>query len=174
MAQTAAERQATYRKRHPEKAEEYKKSGGSRRSAKKFRDTHGSNPISIGGTPEYIEYRKSERYLKSYLNGHLKRKYGITLDEYNVMFEAQDGKCKICKGTVPNRNWKDGRQQRVTLFVDHCHATGKIRGLLCNKCNVGLAALNDDLDILRSAIDYIISSGKGDIPLGRHDISLTT
>lgn len=72
----------------------------------------------------------------------LKHRYGITLEIYEQMKLQQNGLCKIC-----NREKK--------LFVDHCHKTGKIRGLLCGKCNKGLGHFFDNKDYLKSAIDYL-------------------
>lgn len=55
---------------------------------------------------------------------HLRRTYGISLDHYNLMLFSQNGLCKICKGRT-----------ELSLFVDHCHKTNKVRGLLCITCN---------------------------------------
>lgn len=66
----------------------------------------------------------------------LKCKYGITLDQYNEMVEAQFGVCMIC-GKINNRmNYKTGKPER--LVVDHNHATNKVRGLLCHRCNLAV------------------------------------
>jgi len=72
--------------------------------------------------------------------------YGIEPDEYIAMYNAQNGRCAIC-GKKPTT--KRG------LHVDHCHTTGKVRGLLCHGCNVGLGSLGEDPDILSRAIDYL-------------------
>jgi len=63
---------------------------------------------------------------------HFKRKYGITVEQYNQMLLAQNNTCKICKNTC-----KSGKN----LAVDHCHTTGKVRGLLCATCNVNLGRI---------------------------------
>jgi hypothetical protein len=76
----------------------------------------------------------------------LENKYGITLEDKRIMWKTQDGKCLICKKKLTKS--KD-------CHIDHCHATGKIRGLLCHKCNSLLGCANDDLAILQSAVDYI-------------------
>jgi len=77
----------------------------------------------------------------------LRRKYGITLIDYNRMFEAQNGVCKICK--------KEGVDRAGGLHVDHCHTTKKVRGLLCSKCNRAIGLLCDDTEIFKSAIKYL-------------------
>lgn len=81
-------------------------------------------------------------------NGFLLRKYGITLDDYQEMLAQQEGKCAIC-GSTEAKNFGD------TLVVDHDHATGKVRGLLCGTCNTALGKFRDDPQILRSAICYL-------------------
>ncbi len=85
----------------------------------------------------------------------LKRAYGITLDEYDTMILSQNGVCSICgkEETVVMRG------ARQSLSVDHCHSTNRIRGLLCSKCNRGLGAFGDDIDIMVSAISYLKQCG---------------
>lgn len=74
------------------------------------------------------------------------RKYGIDHAEYNAMLDRQDGKCAICKDKC-----KSGKR----LCVDHDHATGRVRGLLCSRCNTALGSLDDDTTRLQMAIDYL-------------------
>ena len=94
---------------------------------------------------KYFDYeRGSEEYKK---NAYLIYTYGINLKEYNEMINEQNGCCAIC-----------GRHQLElfnTLAVDHCHITGKVRGLLCMDCNVGIGKLKDDIDLLKKSIDYL-------------------
>lgn len=73
----------------------------------------------------------------------LQLKYEITQEDYARMYEAQEGRCKIC-----------GAKEDV-LHVDHCHETGKVRGLLCRGCNTGIGHLKDSVETLRSAIAYL-------------------
>ena len=80
----------------------------------------------------------------------LKKAYGIGYAEYLNMLEAQNGCCAIC-GTNDTGN-------RKAFHVDHCHDTGKIRGLLCGNCNSGIGNLRDDVGLLRRAIDYLEST----------------
>jgi hypothetical protein len=79
---------------------------------------------------------------------HLKRKYNITINEYEEMLLEQDCKCKICKDTDPKR-------PSGVFVVDHCHTTGEVRGLLCDDCNLALGKFKDNEDVLLSAIDYL-------------------
>ena len=79
---------------------------------------------------------------------HLKNKYGITVEQYDEMVEVREGKCDICGGTETHH--RSGR-----MNVDHCHTTGKVRGLLCFRCNTFLGATKDSIDILKKAILYL-------------------
>lgn len=76
----------------------------------------------------------------------LKKKFGIDEDAYSAILAAQDGACKICKNTCVS-----GRR----LAVDHCHSTGKIRGLLCMNCNNALGRAKDSPEILRAMALYL-------------------
>lgn len=85
-------------------------------------------------------------YMKSI---DLKRKYGITLEQYNQMFAAQNGCCAIC-----------GKHQVEFvkgLAVDHNHASGAIRSLLCVNCNLGIGCFRDNIGLLKAAIAYLDS-----------------
>lgn len=92
---------------------------------------------------------ESERDTRS--NSHYKRKYGITVDTYKEMLAEQSGVCAICH--KPESACSKGNI--LPLAVDHCHKTGKVRGLLCNRCNRVLALFDDDIEIMKSAIDYL-------------------
>ena len=80
-------------------------------------------------------------------NNHYLRYYGITLEDYNSMFQEQGGCCAICK----THQLKKKRR----LAVDHCHDSGEVRGLLCQDCNTGIGLLQDSKDILYEAIKYL-------------------
>ena len=73
---------------------------------------------------------------------HLKRRYGITAEDADAMFEAQEGLCAICR-------------IEPAEHVDHDHETGAVRDLLCFNCNGGLGQFKDDLAVLRAAADYV-------------------
>ena len=90
----------------------------------------------------------SKRIHESNRERRLYYKYGITLDDYAEMAESQDYKCAICG---KHHNGDDDR----LLAVDHCHSSGKVRGLLCMQCNVGLGNFNDDTDLIKKAIRYL-------------------
>ena len=81
-------------------------------------------------------------------NKFLQRNYGITSDDYNSMLTEQKGVCAICGN---GNSTKDNKP----LHVDHCHDTGKVRGLLCQKCNTSIGLFNHDVDILQKAVVYL-------------------
>jgi hypothetical protein len=91
----------------------------------------------------YIRQKRKE-HPEIYHERMLKKKYGITLEYFNKLSESQNGLCIIC-GNKPSRK----------LVVDHCHATGKIRGLLCQVCNTGLGMFKDNVGLLNKAISYL-------------------
>lgn len=75
----------------------------------------------------------------------LRKTYGISLADYDRMLKAQKGGCAIC-GRVPRRR---------ALDVDHSHRTGKVRGLLCHRCNRGLAWFGDNPTHFKAAARYL-------------------
>lgn len=79
---------------------------------------------------------------------HLKRHYGMTIADWNVMLEGQNSCCQICKTHIDSCPHKQ-------LMVDHCHATGKVRALLCDFCNTALGKFKDSPQLLREAADYL-------------------
>jgi len=76
----------------------------------------------------------------------LRIKFNISIEEYNQLLDLQNYKCAICQDECPT-----GRQ----LAVDHNHRTGKVRGLLCMECNIGLGKFKDSDDLLIKAISYL-------------------
>ena len=83
-------------------------------------------------------------------NLQFNRRYGISSHDVADIHSRQHGVCAIC-GEPPSDRYKK-------LHVDHCHETGRVRGLLCHECNHGLGKFKDDLDILASATSYLINS----------------
>ncbi len=97
---------------------------------------------------EYSRQRPLERK-----RGYLKRHYGVTLEWYDATLEAQGGVCAVCEGEERKRHNLTG--ETMLLAVDHDHATGTVRGLLCSQCNHGLGNFKDDPALLRAAIAYL-------------------
>jgi hypothetical protein len=81
----------------------------------------------------------------------MRSKYGLTLEQYAVLLEGQDGLCAICH----RKEWALHLGKVKPLAVDHCHETGKIRGLLCSACNTAIGKFEDRIDILVSAQKYL-------------------
>lgn len=91
------------------------------------------------------ELSKQYKHIKK--DKDLQNTYGITLEEYNQMLVKQDCSCKICGISK--------EKLKRALCVDHCHTTGKVRGLLCDTCNRSLGLLKDSVDMLRRAVKYL-------------------
>jgi hypothetical protein len=92
----------------------------------------------------YEHVRRLER------KSRLAKKYGMTLEEYDLRSNEQGGACAICK-------------VRADLHVDHCHVTGEVRGLLCRRCNVGLGFFADDIDRVQAAASYLLGQRLKDV-----------
>ena len=95
----------------------------------------------INKNANYHKDRYGARYKR---NINLQREYGITIDQYEAMVELQEGRCAICE--------KDFGKK---LYVDHCHDTGRVRALLCQKCNSGLGMFDDRADLIDRASAYL-------------------
>jgi hypothetical protein len=81
---------------------------------------------------------------------HLVRKYKVTLEDYARMLAAQDGRCAICLAP-------ESEQFKGVFHVDHCHASGAVRGLLCRGCNHALGVFKDDPALFARAVEYLSS-----------------
>jgi len=95
------------------------------------------------------KYREEENLKRRDRN--LRQLYGVAPEEYESMLSAQSGGCAVCGETNKNRR---------RLYVDHDHETGKVRGLLCHRCNRVLGSVNDSPELLRRLIDYLKRHGK--------------
>ena len=91
--------------------------------------------------------KRRDNYMREY---DLFKSYKISLEEYEKMLKEQNNSCKICESHIDNL--KDKRKKN--FCVDHCHTTGKIRGLLCDSCNKAIGFFNDDISLLKKAILY--------------------
>ena len=113
---------------------------------KKYRKEHyqENKDVYIERVREWAKNNKEARK-----NNILKSKYNITLDDYNKMFDEQTGCCFGCG--------KHQSEIEKPLCVDHCHETGLVRGLLCDKCNCALGFVNDRVDILENLTKYLKS-----------------
>lgn len=90
-------------------------------------------------------YRKNKtRYRDNARRDHLLAKYGMTIEQFDALYELQGGRCAICRVETEKK-----------LNVDHCHNTGRVRGLLCWPCNSSLGKFNEDADLLEAAAKYL-------------------
>ena len=85
---------------------------------------------------------------------HMKRAYGLGFKEYEEMLFNQNGVCAICSGEPPKN------QHKTRLNIDHCHTTGKVRGLLCDACNRAIGLLKDSQDLLEKAKQYLNANAR--------------
>lgn len=126
-----------------------------RNCSKEFEVIHYGRSGGKGvGARFYCSYKCQKRYnsrkyynKEYYWERHIKRAYGITTEDYNKMFEQQNGCCAICN--------KHQSEIKKRLDIDHCHKTNKVRMLLCNPCNNLLGHSKDNPFILRAAARYL-------------------
>lgn len=102
--------------------------------------------------PRAKKYRKPNGHLMEsegyHRNAYLRKRYGISQKDYDKMYSEQSGCCAICG------------KHRKTLFVDHCHTSSLVRGLLCSHCNFGLGHFLDSISNLENAIQYLKKVGQ--------------
>ena len=101
----------------------------------------------------YLKNR--EKCLLRIRKRHLKRKYNISLEEFNQMILDQNNLCAICN--KPESRIHNKTNELQYLSVDHCHKTGKIRKLLCDRCNLMLGKYNDSIELFELAVKYLKS-----------------
>lgn len=123
-----------YQKDHPE---------GTREIRKRWKKNH----------PEETKAHKRKNANKYQKRNNLK-KYGLSIDEYNQMLKKQNNICLICEKEF-------GSTVLSRPNVDHCHKTGIIRGIICGRCNIGIAHFEDNVETLKKAINYLEQSRVG-------------
>lgn len=116
-----------------------------RRACKRWRERH---PGAAYASCKGWEKRNPEKAKANRRKTKLKIHFGLTVSQYDAMLASQDGACAICRETETVRRNKH-------LSVDHCHATGRIRGLLCSKCNTAIGMLRDRPENARAAAEYL-------------------
>ena len=150
-------RTEAWRKRNPEKVRAYGKLWRSLsekkeiilKNKRKYRERH---PEKAREQVRAAVRKNKVRYAVKNFGYWLKERYGITVDQYHEIAGAQKGVCAICKRA---QLCEDKTKFRGRLFVDHCHASGRVRGLLCFKCNVMLGCANDKIEVLLGAVKYL-------------------
>ena len=96
-----------------------------------------------------VYYANNGDKIKDY---KLRKTFGITLEQYREMSRIQNHTCAICKQPETAR---EHRGKLRDLSVDHCHKTGRVRGLLCKEHNMMLGLANDNVDVLKGSIVYL-------------------
>jgi hypothetical protein len=91
----------------------------------------------------------ADRVRLMWQKAHLKCSYGLTPDQVRAMFDRQGGMCAICYA------WLGDKKDERKAHIDHDHATGKVRELLCGSCNRGLGGFYEEPEVMRRAADYI-------------------
>ena len=124
------ENQRRYRANHPEKVKACNKAYREKNRAK----------INAYARIHNKPHPDSRKYA-------LKHCHSMTEEEFNELFAEQKGKCAICG--------KHQSEFKKALHIDHCHKTGKLRGLLCSNCNTGIGLFKDDIENLKCAILYL-------------------
>jgi hypothetical protein len=102
------------------------------------------NPERYRSTQQAYKAKNRQRIQQQNRERHLRKKYGLSLGEFESLVDQQLGRCAICKIDLGS-----------DLHVDHEHVTGRIRGLLCGKCNKAVGLLNDDPTLIRAAARYL-------------------
>ena len=113
------------------------------KNAQRHQQWYGENKPRVKANARAWKKKNPTRVAASERNGRLKRDYGITSADYDMLYQQQGGRCRICNKRKPK------------LHVDHCHKSQRVRGLLCHKCNVGLGMFEDRVSALNAAIAYL-------------------
>jgi hypothetical protein len=98
--------------------------------------------------------RYPRRHRRREREAYLRKRYGLTVQDYNEMLLAQGGRCAIC-GTDKPPLASEASSSGLSFSIDHDHQTGAVRGLLCAPCNFGIGNLGDDPARLRAAARYL-------------------
>lgn len=121
------------------------------RQSERGKDVYKKSQQKLRKTEKFKDYRRAYKATDKAKNARrnqlLKKNFGITLEIYNKMLEEQNSVCAICNKHV--------EKETRSLAVDHCHSTGKIRGLLCRFCNQAIGHFDDNEELLQSAIRYL-------------------
>lgn len=115
------------------------------------RSWHARNRDKISESKRKAYFSNVEHYRARGRNSHYKHCYGITIEERDRILAEQGGACAICLSSDPRstKGW----------HVDHDHKTGKVRGVLCNPCNVLLGNAREEIQVLEQAAKYLVDHG---------------
>lgn len=148
-SETKSEKRKTYMRewtrKNKEKIAAYRRTTAERRNSQR-RERYANNPVlqqkARDGAREWQaknpDKRKAQRI----------KQYGLTTEEFEALLQEQGGACKIC-------GFSDRSNPNFFPMVDHCHQTGRVRGLLCGNCNHGLGKFKDNPGLLERAASYL-------------------
>lgn len=114
-----------------------------------YRRSDSENYYSLCRECARANQSQRRKELPDYERARYLRKYGLTIQQYKAMVKAQNNQCAMCAAT-----------QKRALSVDHHHASGKVRDLLCGSCNALLGLARENIEILKAAIAYLIRHGE--------------
>ena len=144
-----------WRKKNPEKVAEHQRNQYQKYREKKLayqREYTRKNKERIAEinkrSRENMSPEKREAMLEQKRITTMMRRYGLTPDDYRKMLLSQGGTCALCSRTSEDERYK-------RLNIDHCHDTGKVRGLLCTPCNHAIGVLGDTAEHIRRAVAYL-------------------
>lgn len=133
------------KEKNPNKFKEYSKTTRANNLEKmkeKRRENYRNNrEKELNHHSEYFAKNKTKLYLNK-----ITKNFNITVEQYYEMWDNQKGVCALCS---------DPPTEKMNLCLDHCHETGKVRGLLCTKCNKALGLFKDNIETIRKAIEYL-------------------
>lgn len=112
----------------------------------------GSRNFYTSACRKCLNEARADAGFRETLNTH-----GLTLHAYNAVLTSQGGVCAICRSPGKGKG-----ERYYPLCFDHCHKTGKFRGLLCDRCNLGIGNFDDDIDRMTAAVEYIRRNETGD------------
>jgi len=135
LSEEEKEKNRAYQREYQRK---YRKTEKHKQFLEKYKDKKLKYDKEYYSRPEVKEHTK-----KRLRNAHLKKRYNISIEEYERMYLEQEGKCLICKNFFK------------TLHVDHNHYNGEIRKLLCGNCNRAIGLLKENISSLKEAIKYL-------------------
>jgi len=139
-----AEYRAGHKKRHSKQARRHYKANREKIIAR-TKDYRKQDPEKWKRYQHEWYLANRERHTKYQLRNLLKREYGLTVEQYEAMLKEQHGLCAICKKPPTKRR----------LDVDHDHADGHVRQLLCERCNKGMGCFEDSPQLLEAALRYL-------------------
>ena len=140
-------------------------------SAAARRLARGQKPGAVGRPSKADALRRDPAAIKRSRKAARFRKYGIAPADFQAMLEAQFNLCAICGSPLPLTERGHGGDERDARYIDHCHLTGKVRGIVHRDCNLIIGIARDSVLLLQKARDYLIRHGAVE-PESREPISV--